>query len=31
MRCVAARTRFEMRYSHDAETQYFWLWFFKQS
>jgi SAM-dependent methyltransferase len=31
MRGVAARTRFEMRYSHDAETQYFWLWFFKQS
>jgi ubiquinone/menaquinone biosynthesis C-methylase UbiE len=31
MRQVAARTRFEMRYSHDAGTQYFWLWFFKQA
>jgi hypothetical protein len=31
MREVAARTRFEMRYSHDAGTQYFWLWFFKQT
>ncbi len=29
MREVAARTRFEMRYAHDAGTQYFWLWFFK--
>jgi SAM-dependent methyltransferase len=30
MRAVAARTSFEMRYAHDAGTQYFWLWFFKQ-
>lgn len=29
MRQMAARTRFEMRYCHDAGTQYFWLWFFK--
>jgi len=29
MREMAARTNFEMRYSHDAGTQYFWLWFFK--
>jgi len=31
MRAVAGRTGFEMRYAHDAETQYFWLWFFKQT
>ena len=30
MREMAARCRFEMRYGHDAGTQYFWLWFFKQ-
>jgi len=29
MAAMAARTGFEMRYSHGAETQYFWLWFFK--
>ncbi len=29
MRQMAARCRFEMRYCHDADTQYFWLWFFK--
>jgi len=29
MREMAARCRFEMRYAHDAGTQYFWLWFFK--
>ncbi len=29
MREMAARTSFEMRYAHDAGTQYFWLWFFK--
>ncbi|MBI3695770.1 MAG: class I SAM-dependent methyltransferase, partial [Acidobacteria bacterium] len=29
MREMAARCRFEMRYGHDAGTQYFWLWFFK--
>ncbi len=29
MRRMAERTGFEMRYSHDAGTQYFWLWFFK--
>jgi hypothetical protein len=26
---MAARCGFENRYSHDAGTQYFWLWFFK--
>ena len=31
MRAVARRTGFEMRYAHDALTQYFWLWFFKQT
>ena len=31
MREVAARIGFEMRYSHDAGTQYFWLWFFKRA
>jgi len=30
MRVVAARTGFELRYTHDAGTQYFWLWFFKE-
>jgi SAM-dependent methyltransferase len=29
MQAVAERTRFEMRYAHDAGTQYFWLWFFR--
>jgi SAM-dependent methyltransferase len=29
MREMAARCGFEMRYAHDAGTQYFWLWFFK--
>ena len=31
MRAIAERTGFEMRYSHDAGTQYFWLWFFKNA
>ena len=30
MREMAERCRFEMRYGHDAGTQYFWLWFFKR-
>jgi ubiquinone/menaquinone biosynthesis C-methylase UbiE len=29
MREMAVRCKFEMRYAHDAGTQYFWLWFFK--
>ena len=29
MQALAERTRFEMRYAHDAGTQYFWLWFFR--
>jgi ubiquinone/menaquinone biosynthesis C-methylase UbiE len=29
MKEMAARCGFENRYSHDAGTQYFWLWFFK--
>ncbi len=29
MEQMAARCGFEMRYTHDAGTQYFWLWFFK--
>ncbi len=29
MREMAARSGFEMPYCHDADTQYFWLWFFK--
>jgi cyclopropane fatty-acyl-phospholipid synthase-like methyltransferase len=26
---MAARCGFELRYQHDAGTQYYWLWFFK--
>ena len=29
MRRMAQRCGFEMRYTNDAGTQYFWLWFFK--
>jgi SAM-dependent methyltransferase len=29
MREMAGRCGFEMRYAHNAGTQYFWLWFFK--